>query len=104
KELKDRLRDYLPEEIRNRIATEEEAKTVPDLRAFLAKAEHPVTARWTGETTARPAGNLSSAVFSAGDLPITAGGIRIIFKNARIHAERVIIQPVTPRKDEKGAR
>jgi acetyl-CoA decarbonylase/synthase complex subunit beta len=105
KDLKERLRAFIPEEVRDRIATEGEATTVPDLKAFLTKTEHPVTARWTvGETAGSPSGVPSSTVFPAGDLPVTAGGFRIIFKNARIHAERVIIQPVIPRKEEKGGR
>jgi len=35
-------------------------------------------------------------VFSGGDIPLTSGGFRIILKNARITAEKVIIQPIKP--------
>jgi acetyl-CoA decarbonylase/synthase complex subunit beta len=41
-------------------------------------------------------------VFSAGDIPLTTGGIRIILKNARITAEKVIIQPVKPHQPRRG--
>jgi acetyl-CoA decarbonylase/synthase, CODH/ACS complex subunit beta len=102
-ELKERVGAFIPEEIRGCIATDGEAKTVPDLKAYLAKVQHPVTARWAaGEAAARTGEVPASAVFSAGDLPVTAGGVRIIFKNARIHADRVIIQPVIPGKEERG--
>jgi acetyl-CoA decarbonylase/synthase complex subunit beta len=37
-----------------------------------------------------------TAGFRAGDVPVNAGGFWIIFKNARITAERVIIRPVKP--------
>jgi acetyl-CoA decarbonylase/synthase complex subunit beta len=103
KEVKERVKDFIPTGIRDCIATEEVAKTVPDLKAYLAKVQHPITARWTAAESQPRAGEIpASGVFAAGDLPVTAGGFRIIFKNARIHAERVIIQPVIPRKEEKG--
>jgi acetyl-CoA decarbonylase/synthase complex subunit beta len=42
--------------------------------------------------------NGAMQVFSGGDFPITSGGFKIIFKNARITADRVIIEPIQPKK------
>jgi acetyl-CoA decarbonylase/synthase complex subunit beta len=41
-------------------------------------------------------------VFAGGDLPITTGGFRITLKNARIYADRVIVQTVKPKNARKG--
>ena len=55
--------------------------------------------RWTAEET-EPADGINGAVpvFSGGDFPVTSGGFKIIFKNARITADRVIIEPIQPKK------
>lgn len=42
KELKDRVAKYIPDDIRDKIATEEDAKTLDELREFLKKVDHPV--------------------------------------------------------------
>ncbi len=45
--LKERVKDWIPKELVDKIATEKEAPTVEDLRNFLIKVGHPVTKRWT---------------------------------------------------------
>jgi acetyl-CoA decarbonylase/synthase complex subunit beta len=42
KELKERVAKYIPEDIRDKIATEENAKTIEELKEFLKKVDHPV--------------------------------------------------------------
>ena len=42
KDLKQRVEKYIPEDVRDKIATEEEAKTIEELKEFLKKVEHPV--------------------------------------------------------------
>ena len=42
KELKERIKEYIPEEMRDKIATEEDAKTLDELKEFLKKVDHPV--------------------------------------------------------------
>jgi acetyl-CoA decarbonylase/synthase complex subunit beta len=95
-ETRERLRDFIPAAVFPAIATEKDAKTIPELRTFLGNHNHPVVNRWNPEGI--PDGSISDRphVFSAGDIPVTAGGFRIILKNARITAEKVIIQPVRP--------
>ncbi len=42
KELKQKVLQYIPEDMRDKIATEEEARTMDELREFLKKVDHPV--------------------------------------------------------------
>ncbi|RLI82407.1 CO dehydrogenase/CO-methylating acetyl-CoA synthase complex subunit beta [Archaeoglobales archaeon] len=42
KELKERVLKYIPEDIRDKIATEEDAKTLDELKEFLKRVNHPV--------------------------------------------------------------
>ncbi|MFW9959742.1 MAG: CO dehydrogenase/CO-methylating acetyl-CoA synthase complex subunit beta [Candidatus Thorarchaeota archaeon] len=103
--IRDRVSEYIPEEIRSKIATEKNAMTISDLKTFLKDKSHPVVDRWieieeedevelpmegTGDYVAVP-GEFSAMVGSVG------GGLEIIFKNAKIYAEKVII-----RKTGKG--
>ena len=101
-EIKEKLRLYIPEGIVDKIATEKDARTIPELQEFLRIREHPVTKRWEMPELqgAVPAHQLQ--VFSGGDIPFTSGGFRIILKNARITAEKIIIQPVKPQKSREG--
>jgi acetyl-CoA decarbonylase/synthase complex subunit beta len=101
--IKERVKDFIPKELLDKIATENEAKTVDDLKKFLETRTHPVVERWkakpvevaaeTVETSAEekevPAG---APVVELPTLPITAGGFKIILKDAKIHAKRVIIR------------
>ncbi|MDK2876296.1 MAG: acetyl-CoA decarbonylase/synthase, complex subunit beta [Archaeoglobaceae archaeon] len=42
KELKERVSKYIPDDIRDKIATEENAKNLDELKEFLKKVDHPV--------------------------------------------------------------
>ncbi len=103
--IRDRVGEYIPDEVRSKIATEKDAMTISDLKSFLKGKTHPVVDRWieiedvdevelpmegTGDYVAVP-GEFSAMVGGVG------GGLEIIFKNAKIYAEKVII-----RKTGKG--
>jgi acetyl-CoA decarbonylase/synthase, CODH/ACS complex subunit beta len=91
---KERLKDFIPASAYPAIATEKDARTIPELKNFLTAHNHPVVSRWeSAEEAASPAGD-QPQVLSFGDIPINTGGYRIILKNARITAEKVIIIPV----------
>ena len=99
---KEKLKEFIDESVYGSIATEKEAISVPQLREFLLEHHHPVTARWTGPEESL-SGDLSGMqVFSAGDIPLNVGGFRIILKNAKITADKVIIQPVRPGQHTGG--
>lgn len=95
--VKERVTDFIPKEVIDKIATEKEAKTVDELRTFLRDHEHPVVQQWkevpveaaaeveVEEALAEPTIPLSTTA-------ISAGGFKIILKNAKIHAEKLIIK------------
>jgi acetyl-CoA decarbonylase/synthase complex subunit beta len=111
KEVKERVKDFIPPELVDKIATEEDAKTADELKAFLKAKNHPVVARWTEEAVPAPeaqavqvneeAAGTMMPVATAGTLPIMAGGFRIILKDAKIYANKVIIQTVKDDKDKR---
>lgn len=101
-ETKERLKDFIPAAVYPAIATEKDAKTVTELTSYLETHSHPVVMRWKSADT--PAGSMAEGpqVFSAGDIPITANGYRIILKNAKITAEKVVILPVRVPSQSRG--
>jgi acetyl-CoA decarbonylase/synthase complex subunit beta len=112
KEVKERVKDFIPPELVDKVATEEDAKTVDELKAFLKTKDHPVVARWAAAEEA-PAPEAQAVqvneeavgtmipVATAGTLPIMAGGFRIILKDAKIYANKVIIQTIKDDKDKR---
>ena len=92
-EILERVRPFIPGEAADRIATEQDVHSVDELQEFLRERNHPVLERWAGEPTGAP-------VATVGSLPLELGGYRVILKNARIYADRVIIlreEPAEPR-------
>jgi len=109
KEVKEKVKEFIPADVVDKIATEEDAKNVDELKAFLKEKNHPVVARWEAEEAPAEetaaltvnedaAGSSMVPVATAGSLPIMAGGFKIILKDAKIYANKVIIQTV---KDDK---
>jgi len=105
-ETKERLKSFIPESVYGAIATEQDAKTLEELRAFLISHNHPVTKRWEEDTSADAGdtthGRQEVPFLSGRDIPLNAGGFRIILKNARVTAEKVIIQPIRPGGERHG--
>jgi len=111
KEVKERVKDFIPAELVDKIATEENAKNVDELKEFLKAKNHPVVARWTTEEAPaegtqatqvnEEAAGTMMPVATAGTLPIMAGGFKIILKDAKIYANKVIIQTVKSDKDKR---
>jgi acetyl-CoA decarbonylase/synthase complex subunit beta len=111
KEVKDRVKDFIPVDVVDKIATEENAQNIDALKAFLKEKGHPVVAKWEAE--AAPAAEEAASaeakaeegammpVMTASTLPIMAGGFRIILKDAKIYANKVIIKTVKDEKAEK---
>jgi acetyl-CoA decarbonylase/synthase complex subunit beta len=109
KEVKERVKTYIPPEVVDKIATEEGAKTVDELKSFLKQRGHPVVGRWKEEPTRVEETIAEEAkeeermipVATATALPITAGGYKIILKDAKIYAKKVIIRRERYEKTEK---
>ncbi|MEM3464597.1 MAG: CO dehydrogenase/CO-methylating acetyl-CoA synthase complex subunit beta [Candidatus Bathyarchaeia archaeon] len=113
KEVKERVKDFIPKELVDKIATEENAKTIDALKAFLKEHNHPVVERWKVEEAAAVAVEeaakvevgeeavAGAPVITAPTLPITAGGFKITLKDAKIYAKKVIIRSVKSEKQER---
>ncbi len=109
KEIKERVLKFIPAELVDKIATEEQAKTIDELKSFLKEQDHPVVSRWKEEAVAvAEAGPAEigeelapTPVITASTLPLTAGGFKIILKDAKIYAKKVIIRSEKGEKAEK---
>ena len=98
-EIKERIQDFMPPEVVPKVATENEVSTLDELKAFLKEQDHPIVERWTeAPAVEEMAGEIavSTLEMPAGAFPIQgmpAGmGFRIILKNAKIKAEKMIIK------------
>ncbi len=106
--LKERVLDAIPEELRDKIATEKDVSSTAELREFLKERGHPVVGRWKAIEV--PAEAEAKAEAEAGmvmpelaipveGVPAIGGGIQLIFKNVKIKADKLIIK-----RAEKGKR
>jgi acetyl-CoA decarbonylase/synthase complex subunit beta len=107
KEVKERVKDFIPKDVVDKIATEEDAQNIDALKAFLEQKEHPVVAKWKEEPAAveeaapaeaREEEGAMIPVATAATLPIMAGGFKIILKDAKIYAKKVIIRSTKSEK------
>jgi len=101
--VKDRVKEFMPKEAIANVATENDAKTVDELTTFLKEKSHPVVQRWKEATAeAAPATEgeeaLDGTAFPVSSATVAAGGFKIIFINAKIHAEKVIIKRDKPKR------
>jgi len=99
KEVKEKVKEFIPKDVVDKIATEETAKNIDELKAFLKEKNHPVVARWVAEEAPAPAEAATETpvegampVMTASTLPISAGGFRIILTDAKIYASKVVIK------------
>jgi acetyl-CoA decarbonylase/synthase complex subunit beta len=87
--IKERVKDAIPDYLFDKIATEEITTSIDELKQFLLEKNHPVVERWVEE---------KEAVVEAEELEVIPvgggglGGVRLILKNARIHADKMIIR------------
>jgi acetyl-CoA decarbonylase/synthase complex subunit beta len=98
--VKERVKDFIPKDVVDKIATENEAKTIDELKAFLEEMGHPVVERWKAipaEVAPKAEGVEAAAPpleVPVSGVPIAAGGFKIILKDAKIHAKKVIVRRV----------
>lgn len=95
KAVKEQLRDYIPAELADKIATEDDVTTVDGLLAFLAARNHPITARpGTAHHADLPehhaAGTPRPADPAPGG-PRSDGGVVVTFRNVTIKADRIFV-------------
>jgi len=103
--VKERVAEFLPKDVVDKIATENEVQDINQLRDWLKEQNHPVVETWTEmeeeeeeeyeeEGAMIPMGTQAFTVPGAGGV----GGFKIILKNCKVHAEAIIIKKIEPRK------
>ncbi len=113
KMLKDKVLNDIPEDIRDKIATEEDATDVDSLRTFLKEKDHPILERWVEEEEEAPeeeeeaetapqaqggftAPQMMQMPSNMPSMPMMSGGgsggVKVILKNAKVSIDKVIIK------------
>jgi acetyl-CoA decarbonylase/synthase complex subunit beta len=106
--VKERVAEFLPADLIDKIATENEVQDINQLRDWLKEQNHPVVETWTEmeeeEEEEEGYEEEGGAMIPMGTQAFTvpgvggAGGFKIILKNCKIHAESIIIKKIEPRK------
>lgn len=99
KVMKERLADYIPKDIIDKIAIEDDVSSIDELKDFLKSKDHPVVEGWKELAFEEkvPEEEISIETTSpAIGMPVAGGGFKIILKDAKIHAKKIIIR--TPKK------
>ena len=106
-DVKERVKDFIPEELVDKIATEKDVESPDELQAFLENRQHPIVEHWEAipteavpEEEEREEGIVLTPAMAGTAIPVAGGGFKIILKNAKIHAEKVILRPL--KKGEKS--
>ena len=113
KSVKDRVAEFLPADLVDKIATEEEVQDINGLKDWLEKVKHPiietaaykaaaageeeVEEEWEEEGAMVPMGTVGMTIPGAGGV----GGFKVILKNCKIHAESIIIKKIEPKGRKK---
>jgi acetyl-CoA decarbonylase/synthase complex subunit beta len=107
--VKERVKDAIPPELKDKVATEKDVSNVQDLKNFLESAGHPVVSRWPAEEVAAEVPAAAEAAVtpeavqptvtgSTITLPVGAGGAlggyRLTLKNVKIVAKKLILKKV----------
>lgn len=106
KEIKDSLTEYIPQDLIEKIPTEEDASSIKEIRKFLRENEHPIMDRL--KESKAPVEEVEDEEFideveieDDSMTPVAylpqmsvpgSDGVRIILKNAKVYAEKVIIK------------
>jgi len=104
--IKERVKDFIPKELVDKIPTEKEATNIEELKDFLEKNSHPVVQSWKAAPVKVIPEKLAERerleVPPEAQIPLTVpsvpvgvasgvGGFRIILRNVKIHAKKVRI-------------
>ncbi|MEM3607309.1 MAG: CO dehydrogenase/CO-methylating acetyl-CoA synthase complex subunit beta [Candidatus Bathyarchaeia archaeon] len=108
--IKEMVGDFIPKEVAEKIATERDATTIDELKHFLEEKGHPVVDRWMRvEEAAHPEamdeGREAEPMIELpqiSSLPLTYGGFKIILKDAKISAKKIIIRKAKGRGGSSG--
>jgi acetyl-CoA decarbonylase/synthase complex subunit beta len=104
--IKESLKEFIPSELYDKIPTEENTSKVGDIKKFLSEKNHPILERINNLSQDEDLDEEDTVeeqvpentenfvpVLSSPELSVPAsGGVKIVFKNAKIYAEKVIIK------------
>jgi acetyl-CoA decarbonylase/synthase complex subunit beta len=107
--VKERVKEFIPKEVVDKIATENDAQTIDQLKIVLEEKGHPVVERWkamaeaaaaeeTTPTVINEYGATPTQMMPVSGMSFTSGGFRIILKDAKIVAKKLIIRRIEPGK------
>ncbi|MHA1292751.1 MAG: CO dehydrogenase/CO-methylating acetyl-CoA synthase complex subunit beta [Promethearchaeota archaeon] len=112
KSVKDRVAEFLPKDLVDKIATEEDVTDINALIDWLQEKKHPIVEteefkaaiggaeeeeEWEEEGAMVPMGTVGMTIPGVGGM----GGFKIILKNCKIHAESIIIKKIEPSRRKK---
>jgi len=107
-EIKQSLQGFISEDLFDKIPTEEDTTNINDIKTYLTEKNHPILERLdnVSDDTEEDSDNETVAIDEVAEtdqeftsvvttpemtMPVS-GGVKIIFKNAKIYAEKVIIK------------
>jgi acetyl-CoA decarbonylase/synthase complex subunit beta len=105
--IKERVASSIPDAVKALIATENDAQDIAALKKFLQEKNHPVVKRWAKEEAEEKEEAGEAGMVPAGGIPMGTmamtipgaggmGGVQLILKNCKIHAETIIIKKMEP--------
>jgi acetyl-CoA decarbonylase/synthase complex subunit beta len=109
KAIKDRVGDFIPKDMADKIPTENDVKSLEDLKTYLKDHNHPVVEHWAAVGAAARLEKEDHAAEEAmlpvpgtmvATVPGVGGGFQVIFKNARIYAEKIIVRRQGDKKNK----
>ena len=96
KSLKERLLEYIPEDLRDKISTEEDVRDLKELKAFLKSKDHPVVKLWTEEkkeaAPEKPKAEAEPQAKAESRIVLGGGRIKILMEDSKIHIERIVFK------------
>jgi acetyl-CoA decarbonylase/synthase complex subunit beta len=110
KGVKDRISEFLPQDLLPKIATEEEVTDINALKQWLQDVNHPIVETWAealAEEEEEEEWEAEGAMVPMGTVGMTipgvggAGGFKIILKNCKVVAEAIIIKKIEPKGRKK---
>ena len=90
-ELKERIKDAIPPDLIDKIATEKDVGSIDELKKFLEEKGHPVVERWKELVVAEAEEAVEEAKVTPEELAAVTG-IPISLTNVRIYAKKLIIR------------
>ncbi|MCK4435234.1 acetyl-CoA decarbonylase/synthase complex subunit beta, partial [Candidatus Bathyarchaeota archaeon] len=95
--VKERIKDFISKDVVDKVATENDVRSIDELKAFLEKMGHPIIERWKA-LPVKAVPEAEEVEVAVPEIPLpgvpTAGGFQIILKDAKIYAKKVIIRRV----------